>query len=274
MWLQLSAVIGLAISAPSEGGKLEQIRARGALIVSVKNQGASAPVAHKDPAHFQKRNFEIEIAERIARKVFGEHASADRPMSSLVDLKVLPKAQRLPALTRGEVDLVISMIAVNEERKKQVDFSEPYYLGGLALMTMHGSKATRLSDLAKKRVGWVAQNANNPRAQIQDAWKARGIEVELVRFEAFKPAADALRDRKIDAMVSWNANIEAFLESSAGEFERVGELLTQERYAIAVRKGDRDLLRLVDETLKEMKSAGELARLAAKHKLAFPKDLD
>jgi putative glutamine transport system substrate-binding protein len=170
-------------------------------------------------------------------------------------------------LIAGDVDLVISMIAVTDDRKKQVDFSEPYYVGGLALMTRSGSKVTRTSELAGKRVAWVAQNANNPQAQIEDAWRARSIKVDLVRYENFKLGAEAVREGKIDAMVSWNPNILAFIETHPRQFQRVDELLTEERYAVAVRKGDADLLRVVDETIAKMKSDGELARLAAKHKL-------
>jgi aspartate/glutamate/glutamine transport system substrate-binding protein len=254
-----AAIALLASSAPT---KLDEIRARGVLRVSVKTAGPSAPAAHKDPAHFQKRNFELAIAERIARDILGAKARSD--------YRTLPREKRLVALAAGEVDLVISMIAVTEERSKQVDFSEPYYVGGLALITAKDSKLAGIAELEGKRVAWAHQNNNNPLPQIEAAWKSRSMRVELVKFGNFKQAVEALRAEKADALVSWNPNIEIFLQSESTAFRRVGALLTEEHYAIAVKKGDADLLQRVNATLKEMKTSGELAKLAAASALAFP----
>src|SRR5437764_12403851 len=56
-------------AAARADAKLDAIRARGKLIVSVKND---AQRTHKDPAHQQKRGFEVELARALARHILGD----------------------------------------------------------------------------------------------------------------------------------------------------------------------------------------------------------
>ena len=76
-----------------------QIRVRGKLIFSVKND---AKHEHKDPAHYQKRGFEVDLVHAIARRLFGDE--------SRVELRLLARPVRLPMLAAGAVDLVVSMV--------------------------------------------------------------------------------------------------------------------------------------------------------------------
>lgn len=45
----------------------------------------------------------------------------------------------IPALKTGSIDIIISSLTVNEERKKSIDFSEPYVNTGLALLVSKNS---------------------------------------------------------------------------------------------------------------------------------------
>src|SRR3954470_4775883 len=94
-------LLSMLLAAPALA-KLDEIRARGRLIVSVKND-AQRP--HKDPAHFQKRGFEVELAGLLAKKIFGD--------ASKLELRILARPVRIPMLVSGAVDLVLSMIPVS-----------------------------------------------------------------------------------------------------------------------------------------------------------------
>ena len=124
------ACVLLGAATPARGDKLADIRARGTLIVSVKND---AQHAHKDPAHFDKRGFEVELVHLFAKKIVGD--------ASKVDLRILSRPVRLPMLVAGSVDLVVSMIPVTPENSTQVDFSHPYFAQGLSLLVRAGKGA-------------------------------------------------------------------------------------------------------------------------------------
>jgi len=102
--LVLAAALPLA---QARADQLATIRTRGRLVVSVKND-ANHP--HKDPAHFDKRGFEVELAHALAAKVVGD--------ASKLELRMLARPVRLPMLAAGNVDLVVSMIPVTPSAER------------------------------------------------------------------------------------------------------------------------------------------------------------
>jgi putative glutamine transport system substrate-binding protein len=246
-----------AAAAAQPASKLEQIRARGRLVVSVKNQGPASPSLHKDPAHFQKRGLELDLARAIARRVLGD--------ANKLELRLMPKPTRVAALLADQVDLVISMLAVSDQWPGIV-FSTPYFTGGLALLVPARSAVQKVEDLDGKVVAIVAQNANDKKAEMQAISSAKQIHLALTRYPSFAAAAAALREGRAQALVSLDANIDRFVAGNP-DLRRTGELITHERYAVAVKRGNDDLLGAVNDTLDELRRSGELARLTAKWQL-------
>ena len=67
-------LLTLLLVTHAEASQLETIRARGKLIVSVKND-AKRP--HKDPAHEEKRGFELELTRALAKKIVAERGTTN-----------------------------------------------------------------------------------------------------------------------------------------------------------------------------------------------------
>jgi putative glutamine transport system substrate-binding protein len=250
------AAVAALLAAPTRAhgaDALPGIRARGKLIVSVKNQGAASPSLHKDPAHFQKRNYEIAIARALAKKIFGDDQK--------LELKLMPKRTRVPALVDAQVDLVVSMLAARDD-DPLVDFSQPYCEGGLALLASARAPVARLRDLDGKKVAVVDQTVHDRGAELRQIAAHEKIRLQIVRYPTFATAVAGLDGGQVRALASMAANLDAFLAQTPSGFARVPGLLTHERYAVAVKKGHADLLALVNDALAELKASGELARLA------------
>lgn len=80
--------------------------------------------------------FEVDIS-----KAFGEYLGKD------VEIVNTDFTMLIPALETGDVDIVISDMAFNEERKEKVDFSEPYRYGRtLALVNKDFATANGITD--------------------------------------------------------------------------------------------------------------------------------
>lgn len=248
------AVLALAMICAAPTSRLDEIRARGKLIVAVKNEGTKVAAAHKDPAHFQKRNFELKLAERLAKDLLGDEKK--------LELVILPRPERLKAVAKGDVDLVISMIQVNEANTSVVDFSSPYYESGFAVMVTGQSPIKALGELDGKKLAVPAQTANDPRARLTELFAARKQNVALQSFATFKLASEALEAGRVDALVSHDANVDAFLADSKSKLKKLPELLTHDVYAVGVKKGEGALLRAVDQTIEKLKASGELAAFA------------
>ena len=247
-------------ASSDDGAKLAAIRARGRIVISVKNRGPEAPDLHRDPAHFQKRGYELDLAHDITRAIFSD----DTKML----IKILPRPMRLPALAAGDVDLVISMMSVPTTPTKDVDYSHPYLVGGLQLMAPHASALRKLEDLDGKRVAAVRESAHDPAAELKTLAAARGIHVETVYFPNFQQATAAIARGEAVAMISMDANVDAFI-AEHGDYDRVGGLLDRRAYAVAVRRGDQDLLALVNRVIDGLKQSGELKRRAVRWQLPY-----
>ena len=58
-------------------------------------------------------------------------------------LKVITAAQRIPALEKGDVDIVARNMTINCDRWKQIAFSTEYYRSGQKILVRKGRKPTR-----------------------------------------------------------------------------------------------------------------------------------
>lgn len=67
--------------------------------------------------------FDIELAERLAGKLGMKLEIVDMDFGSLI-----------PALVSGKVDMIAACITITDERARQVLFSDPYYVGGIAAL--------------------------------------------------------------------------------------------------------------------------------------------
>lgn len=236
--------------------KLDEIRARGRLVVSVKND---AKRVHKDPAHQQKRGFEVELARALARRIVGDE--------NKVELRILSRPTRLPMLGAGAVDMVISMIPVSAENEKLYDLSHPYFVSGVSLMARQDATAAGVADLEGKTVAVLKQSFNNYGAELQHIAEERGLHLTTRYYPTFAAAAAAVTSGEAAAMVSSLVDFDAFMKDHPG-YKLIGKNEPRS-CAVAVRKGDAALLKLVNETIDELKKSGALKRMTEKWKLPY-----
>lgn len=253
-WVGLSILPVMALAA----GKLDEIRARDVLRVSVKNEGAVTRTEHNDPAHFQKRNFEIELAGHIAKRILGDEKK--------LDLQVFKRRYRLPAVADGTVDIGISMFRVDEENRALVDFSKPYYSGGLAVLQKAGAPIQTPADLDGKTIVAMEEKSHDPGGELQALAAAQGAKVEIEYVSRFDDGIEMIESGEVAGMVAMHANLDAFIADGHAGYHR-SPLLSHEEYAVAVRKGDDDLLAVVNEVIAELKGSGQLAATLAKYQL-------
>jgi polar amino acid transport system substrate-binding protein len=67
--------------------------------------------------------YDIELARYIAKK-----------LGKKLEIVNMDFGGMIPALISGKVDMIASCITITSERSKQVLFSEPYYIGGIAAL--------------------------------------------------------------------------------------------------------------------------------------------
>ena len=89
----------------------------------------------------KRTGFDIDLVEALGKEM-------GRPIEWIdIDFKGL-----IPALQSGRADMAMSAIYITDERKKVVDFSDPYYAGGLVVLTKKDGPVKNLKDLDGKKV--------------------------------------------------------------------------------------------------------------------------
>jgi len=166
---------------------------------------------------------------------------------------------RIPFLLTNKVDLLVASLAVTPERAKQVQFSQPYAAATIVLYGKTGANIKSAADLKGVRVG-VA------RASTQDVavTKAAPEGTEIRRFDDDASAMQALMSGQVDA-IGCSVTVAAQIAKRvpANTFENKFTLV-QQAMAIAMRPGQDDLLKNVNEFVEKNTANGELNKLYQK----------
>jgi polar amino acid transport system substrate-binding protein len=154
-------------------------------------------------------------------------------------------------LAAGQCDIAASAMTITEERKENLDFSDPYYDSKQSLLVRTGSDISSIEDLAGKRVG-VQQGTTGAayaRENVPD-------DAEIISFPSDAEIYPAIQADNVDAVLQdLPVNLD---HTEGGEFEIVEEYETDEQYGFAVAKDQRDaLLEAVNEELQNLRDSGE-----------------
>ncbi len=222
---------------------------RGRLIVGVDQ--SNNLLSYRDMATGQLRGFEIDLAREIARDIFGD---PDR-----VDFRFVTSAERIEALNSGTVDMVIRSMTVTAQRQEKVEFSLPYFLAHTRMLVVKDSGIDEVEDLNGRTAcsSTVTTSLERIRAQAPGAG--------ILATRSWGDCLLALQLGQVDAVVTDDALLSG-MQDQDPYTEIVGAPLSEELYAVAVRKPDaghdtRGLVRQVNDTLLRMRADGTWQRL-------------
>ncbi|AJE40091.1 transporter substrate-binding domain-containing protein [Streptomyces nodosus] len=160
-------------------------------------------------------------------------------------------------LNSGQCDLAAAGMTITEERKKNVDFSDPYFDATQAVLVDRKSGVTSLADLKAKGKKLGAQ------AQTTGEDYVRGKGFDPVSFESSDAVLNGLRTGQVQAVVIDYPVVQGWLKNKADAdaFKVVENLDTGEQYGFTVKKGNTELLAAVNKAIKDAKADGTYQKL-------------
>ena len=182
---------------------------------------------------------------------------ADR-LGRTLEVKIELFGELFTRLDDGECDIAMSAITITPERRTEVDFSDPYFSSGQALLVPIDSTIAGESDLEGKTVGVLKDSVNQQKAE-----GIAGIKL-ILPFDVKQPMFDALVAGALDAVIVDTP----FAEYTAKETgkTRIAKVLTEgDEYGIAVKKGNAELVAKINEALAGIKQDGTYDRLYEKY---------
>lgn len=191
---------------------------------------------------------DVEVAGAIAEKLGMTLEIEDIAFDSII-----------PELQSGKADIGAAGMTVSEDRLKNVDFSDTYTTASQVIIVKEDSDITGPDDLAGKYIG--VQLGTTGDIYASD-YEAEGSTIE--RYNKGFEAVQAMIQGKIDAVVIDVEPAKVFVAQNEG-IKILDEALTVEEYAIAVKKGNTELLDKVNGALAELKESGELQAIIDKY---------
>lgn len=199
--------------------------------------------------------FEVEIARKMAEKLGAEAEYAWVTWDALI-----------PALTSSRCDAIINGMFITDERKKVIDFSDPYYASGeTILVRKDNTKVQKLEDLEGLKVGVLAGSVT------VDLLQSKGHAV-LEVYPDQNTIVIELNNGRIDA---------AYLEapSAAWVLEKdptlniriVDTYVPDERFnaGVGVRQGDEALRNAFNEIIAQLRSDGTIKTILESYQVPF-----
>ena len=232
-----------AADTAADTSAAEETEGAGGKIVMVTN-------AEFPPYEYHENNTIVGIDADIARAI------ADQ-MGMELEIQDMAFDSLIPAIQSGKADFAAAGMTVNEERLRNVDFTETYAEAAQVIIVKEGSAIAAPADLTGKKIG--VQTGTTGDIYADDVENA-----EVQRFNKGMEAVMALTQDKLDAVIIDREPAKVFVKENEG-LKILDEAFTEEEYAIAIKKGNTELLEKMSAAIKELKESGELQKIVDKY---------
>lgn len=167
----------------------------------------------------------------------------------------------IPALKAGNIDIVAAgMNKDDEDRQKEVDFSDSYYESKLFVAVTEDNNTIKGVDDLTPDMKIAAQTGTTGASKVQELKDAGKIK-EAVILDGLDTCMMKLINGDVSAVINDKPVTEAYMKKQPDKIKMVGEALNAENYGFAVQKGNSELLDKINKGLKKIKEDGTYDKL-------------
>jgi polar amino acid transport system substrate-binding protein len=238
-----------ALPAPGQmpaGSTMAAIQKRGRLIAAVSAD--TLLFSFRNPVTNQIEGFDVDWVKQVATAILGPNPQ--------IEYRVVNYAQRIPALTSGQVDIVADVMTINCQRWNQIAFSSEYYSAGQKVLVAKNSTAKNIDQLNGKKV-CVATGSTN----IDELKKHPGV--VPVPVPDISDCMVLFQQGKVDAVTGDDTVLAGFVAQDPYA-KIVGQAFTKEPYGLGMRLDQKDLVSFVNAVLARDRANGTWAAIYKK----------
>ena len=194
--------------------------------------------------------FDAELIEAIGKKLNKEIIWKNMAFDGL-----------LPALQSKKIDVIIAGMTATPERKKFVNFSDPYFVSNQMIIintTDEKSKdITSYETLPNHSVGVVL-------GYTGDVAVSKLENIDVQRFNGASEAIMSLISKKVQAVVIDSEPAKNYVKNNKG-LKLISTDIAKEEYSIAVSKENKKLAEDINSAYKELVNDGTFEKLITKY---------
>lgn len=232
-----------------ETNALQEVQKDGELTVGIMGTYAPYNYMGKDNEY---TGFDVDIAKEVAKRLDVKAKFVAQDFSGLI-----------PGLQKGKFDILVSQVTITDERKKQVNFTEPYITNEVKVIVKEdNSSIKKAKDFKGKTIG-VGLGTNDEtylRTELME-------EVGTFKINTYDDVITTLKDLdagRIDATINNVYALQPVIQENGYKIKAVGDALKSDKAAIAVAKGEDELTAEIDEALNAMEKDGTYTEIFEK----------
>ncbi|MCZ2258329.1 transporter substrate-binding domain-containing protein [Sporosarcina sp. G11-34] len=234
----VSIVAGCGAGGKKTSSKSVLDRIEKSKVLNVAFEGTYPPFNFLDDKD-EFQGFDVDISNEIAERLGAEANFIATKWDGLIG-----------GLKADKFDIIIGQMTVTEERKKSVDFTDPYVITGSVLITREETTdITKLEDLKGKKVGVGGGTTFEEVANSVD-----GADVKL--YKAVNDYIQDLQNKRLDVIINDQLLISYNIKENNLPIKIASDIVNKDEIGMAVNKGNEDFIGKVNEALNEMKEDG------------------
>jgi polar amino acid transport system substrate-binding protein len=237
----LSALL-LGMATASAETTLEKIKRTG--VMTSANTFSYPPFGFIEDG--KQVGFDVDLGNEIARR-----------MGVKLTFEAIDFRGIMAALTSGRVDLLITGMVYTPDRAQRIDFSEPYFDGGVAAAFGPDRPISKPDEIIGKRVGVEIGSAGDK--YVREKYESR---VEIKTYDSVFLALKDLENGRLDVFVGSVAPMRYIMRNMPTL--KASETWDSRIQAVNTRKEDKDLLEEINTHLLAMKKDGTYNNLVSK----------
>lgn len=205
-----------------------------------------APYEYRDSSGIV--GVDVDIAREIAAAMGKELEIKDVAFDSLIN-----------ELNSGKADFAAAGMSINEERKKEVDFSIEYVSSKQVVVVRKDyNKIKNINDLNGKTISVQL-------GSVADTYVTKNFKnSKIVRQKKFLSAAEDVKAKKSECIIMDELPAKELVKNNSELTILKIELFT-DKYAIAVKKGNTELLNKINEVLEKLIEEGKIEEFVINH---------
>lgn len=213
--------------------------------------GTYAPYNYLDKDK-QYTGFDVDIAKEVAKRLDKKAKFVAQDFSGLI-----------PGLQKGKFDMLVSQVTITDDRKKQVDFTEPYITNEVKAIVKDDNTTIKSAEDFKGKTIGVGLGTNDEAYLRNDLMKKVG----KFKINTYDDVITTLKDLnvgRIDATINNVFALKPIVEENGYKIKAVGGALKSDKAGIAVKKGQTELVDQLNKALNDMEKDGTYTKIYKK----------
>jgi polar amino acid transport system substrate-binding protein len=258
----MSALVATALAALTVGSAmaadaLPDLKGR---VVQAVTENAYTPLNFADPKTGQGIGWEYDAVNEIGRR-----------LDAKVTWNTMAWDPMIQAVHDGQYDIGMDGISITDDRKKQVDFSDPYMDNKEYMLvradekrvTQPGDLVTDTDLLVGAQSGtsgfYASEGLLNP--NLKDGDTPDDSRIKL--FDTFGASVQALKTGDVDMVLMDQASVNGYIAADPGVFKTIGDPIGSDQFGFIFKPGS-DLVAPVNAALAAMQADGTIDALNKK----------